>query len=93
MFIFFKGKLGKKGSVRKSKYFAKKGEVSYSTKSLKVNYKTFHFGTLTGVVGGGLSIFYPISFTFCFLYIYIYVITLFFMLLFFITFLFKVFNA
>ena len=84
--IFFKGKLGKKGSVRKSKYFAKKGEVSYSTKSLKVNYKTFHFGTLTGVVGGGLSIFYPISFTFCFLYIYIYVITLFFMLLFFITF-------
>lgn len=84
--IFFKGKLGKKGSVRKSKYFAKKGEVSYSTKSLRVNYKTFHFGTLTGVVGGGLSIFYRISLTFCFLYIYIYIITLFFMLLFFITF-------
>lgn len=84
--IFFKGKLGKKGSVRKSKYFAKRGEVSYSTKSLRVNYKTFHFGTITGVVGGGLSIFYTISLTFCFLYIYIYVITLFFLLLFFITF-------
>ena len=84
--IFFKGKLGKKGSVRKSKYFAKKGEVSYSTKSLKVNYKTFHFGTLTGVVGGGLSVFYTITLTFCFLYIYIYIVTLFFMLLFFITF-------
>lgn len=84
--IFFKGKLGKKGSVRKSKYFSKRGEVSYSTKSLRVNYKTFHFGTLTGVVGGGLSIFYKISLTFCFLYIYIYIITLFFMLLFFITF-------
>lgn len=84
--IFFKGKLGKKGSVRKSKYFAKRGEVSYSTKSLRVNYKTFHFSTITGVVGGGLSIFYTISLTFCFLYIYIYVITLFFMLLFFITF-------
>lgn len=84
--IFFKGKLGKKGSVRKSKYFSKRGEVSYSTKSLRVNYKTFHFSTITGVVGGGLSIFYTISLTFCFLYIYIYVVTLFFMLLFFITF-------
>lgn len=56
--IFFKGKLGRKGSVRKTKYFAKKGEVSYSTKSLKLSYRTFHFSTITGVVGGGVSLFY-----------------------------------
>lgn len=56
--IFFKGKLGRKGSVRKTKYFSKKGEVSYSTKSLRLSYRTFHFSTITGVVGGGISLFY-----------------------------------
>lgn len=56
--IFFKGKLGRKGSVRKTKFFAKCGEVSYSSKSLRLNYQTFTFPTITGCVGGGLSLFY-----------------------------------
>lgn len=69
--IFFKGKLGRKGSVRKTKYFAKRGEISYSTKSLRLSYRTFHFGTLTGVVGGGLSVFYN-NFAYILFFIYLY---------------------
>ena len=39
--LFFKGKLGKKGSVRKAKFLAKKGLVSFTNKSLRVNYRTY----------------------------------------------------
>lgn len=56
--LFFKGKLGKKGSVRKSKFFAKKGLVSFTKKTLRVNYKVYYIWTHTGVIGAGISIFY-----------------------------------
>lgn len=56
--LFFKGKLGKKGSVRKSKFFAKRGLVSFTKKTLRVNYKVYHIWTHTGVIGAGISIFY-----------------------------------
>ncbi len=56
--LFFKGKLGKKGSVRKAKFFAKKGLVSFTNKSLRVNYRTYFIWTHTGVIGAGISIFY-----------------------------------
>ena len=56
--LFFKGKLGKKGSVRKSKFFVKIGNVSLTNKSLRINYKTYVVITITGVIGCGISIFY-----------------------------------
>lgn len=56
--LFFKGKLGKKGSVRKSKFFVKMGVVSLTNKSLRINYKTYVIVTITGVIGCGISIFY-----------------------------------
>lgn len=56
--LFFKGKLGKKGSVRKSKFFVKIGNVSLTNKNLRINYKTYIVVTLTGVIGCGISIFY-----------------------------------
>lgn len=56
--LFFKGKLGKKGSVRKSKFFVKVGVNSLTNKSLRINYKTYIVTTMTGVIGCGISIFY-----------------------------------
>ena len=56
--LFFKGKLGKKGSVRKSKFFVKVGVNSLTNKSLRINYKTYIIITITGVIGCGISIFY-----------------------------------
>lgn len=56
--LFFKGKLGKKGSVRKAKFFAKRGLVSFTNKSLRVNYRTYFIWTHTGVIGAGISVFY-----------------------------------
>ena len=56
--VFFKGKLAKKGSVRKSVFFKKKGSVSFTNKSLRVNYRNYFVWTYTGVIGAGLSIFY-----------------------------------
>jgi len=56
--LFFKGKLGKKGSVRKSKFFIKIGNTSLTNKDLRINYKTYIIVTITGVVGCGISIFY-----------------------------------
>lgn len=56
--LFFKGKLGRKGSVKKSKLFFKKGRVSFTNKTLRVNYKKFLVHTETGVVGCGMSLFF-----------------------------------
>ena len=56
--MYFKGKLGKKGSVKKSTMFFKKGQVSFTNKSLKYNYKYFLIPTETGVVGCYISLFF-----------------------------------
>lgn len=56
--FFFKGKLGKKGSVKKSKFFTKTGRVSFTTKDLRMNYKHFHILTITGVIGAGFYVFF-----------------------------------
>ena len=56
--LFFKGKLGRKGSVKKSVFFYKYGRVSNSNKSLRLNYNKFLVYTETGVVGCGINLFY-----------------------------------
>lgn len=56
--LFFKGKLAKKGSVKKTKFFSKKGRVSFTNKNLRVNYKTYIIWTFTGSIGAGISIFF-----------------------------------
>lgn len=56
--LFFKGKLGKKGSVRKTKFFVKYGSGSLTNKSLRINYKTYVIITITGVVGCNICLFY-----------------------------------
>ena len=56
--VFFKGKLGKKGSVKKTKFFYKIGSVSFTQKSLRLNYRTFIIPTHTGVIGAGIHVFY-----------------------------------
>lgn len=56
--LFYKGKLAKSGSVRKSKLFFKIGLTSFTNKSLRINYRIFQLWTFTGSVGAGLSIFY-----------------------------------
>lgn len=56
--FFFKGKLGKKGSVKKTKFFRKYGITSFTNKSVRVNHKEFFVITITGVVGGGLTIYF-----------------------------------
>ncbi len=74
--FFFKGKLGKKGSVKKSKFFRKCGLNSLTNKNLRYNYKTYSIITITGVVGAGINIFYIGMFTLTILYILFYIITL-----------------
>ena len=66
--LYFRGKLGRKGSVKKSTIFFYGGKISYSNKSLKYNYKHFLIPTETGVVGCYISLF----FIKC-LHIYIYI--------------------
>lgn len=56
--LFFKGKLGKKGSVKKSKFFSKSGLVSLSSKKLRMNYRSFTITTHTGVIGAAINVFY-----------------------------------
>lgn len=56
--LFFKGKLGKKGSVKKKKFFVKNGKISFTNKNLRMNYRTYIVWTITGVVGCGISIFF-----------------------------------
>lgn len=56
--LFFKGKLGRKGSVRKLKFFSKQGLVSFTNKQLRVNYENYTVWTHTGVIGCCVSIFF-----------------------------------
>ena len=56
--LFFKGKLGKKGSVRKSKFFVKYGLGSLTNKKLRLTYRTYIIITITGVVGCNICLFY-----------------------------------
>lgn len=56
--IFFKGKLGKVGSVRKSVFFFRNGLCSLSNNSLRFNQKRFVIITVTGVVGVCINIFF-----------------------------------
>lgn len=58
--LFFKGKLAKKGSVRKNIFFCKKGLISFANKALRVNIRTYQLWTITGCMGAGISIFYNI---------------------------------
>lgn len=58
--LFFKGKLAKKGSVRKSIFFQKRGLISFTNKKLKVNMRTYQLWTMTGCIGAGISIFYKV---------------------------------
>jgi hypothetical protein len=39
--FFFKGKLGKKGSVKKKKFFVKQGKISLTNKNLRTNYSNY----------------------------------------------------
>lgn len=58
--LYFKGKLGKKGSVRKKKIFFKIGKISFTNKNLCVSYKSYNMGTITGVVGANVCIFFNV---------------------------------
>ena len=57
-FIFFKGKLAKKGSVRKEKLFFKTGRVASGTKSLRGNITLYQIPTLTGTIGAAAGLFF-----------------------------------
>lgn len=56
--LYFKGKLGKKGSVKKTKIFYKLGIISLTTKNIRLNYKMYSVTTLTGVIGAAIHIFF-----------------------------------
>lgn len=56
--LYFKGKLGRKGSVKKSIVYYSDGRISYTNKMLRYNYKYFLIPTETGVVGCYVAIFY-----------------------------------
>lgn len=56
--LYFKGKLGRKGSVRKSTFYMNKGQISFTNKMLRYNYKHFLIPTETGVVGCYMAIFF-----------------------------------
>jgi hypothetical protein len=66
--LYFKGKLGKKGSVKKSTIYVSGGQISYTNKMLKYNYKRFLIPTETGVVGCYLGVFFKKN-----VYIHIYI--------------------
>lgn len=56
--LYFKGKLGRKGSVKKSTIRYTVGRTSFTNKSLRFNYNQFLIYTETGVVGAYLALFY-----------------------------------
>ncbi len=56
--IFFRGKLGRKGSVKKSTFFYKYGRVSLANKSLRTNFRKFLVYTETGVIGCCIHLFF-----------------------------------
>ena len=74
--FFFKGKLGKKGSVKKTKFFRKFGSTSFTNKNVRVNYKMYEIITITGVIGAGLHVYYKGLFTLTLLYILYYILNL-----------------
>ena len=74
--FYFKGKLGKKGSVKKTKFFRKNGLNSLTNKSLRINLKNYFALTCTGVIGCSINIFYMSMFTLVLLYISVYLFTL-----------------
>lgn len=57
-FLFFKGKLGRGGSVRKKVMYFRAGQHSFSTLSLRYNYRRFIIRTQSGVVGGQFALFF-----------------------------------
>lgn len=56
--LYFKGKLGKKGSVKKTKFFYKRGNIGLTTKTTRLNYRTYTITTMTGVIGAAINIFF-----------------------------------
>ena len=73
--LYLKGKIGKSGSVRKSKKFGQKGKVSYTTKSLALVSERIVVRTTTGTMGLLLEMFFINDVYFMFIiYIYIYFI-------------------
>jgi len=79
--LYFKGKLGKKGSVKKSTIYISGGKISYTNKMLRYNYKYFLIPTETGVVGCYLSVFYKKMFTYIYIYLTLYILTYFLILI------------
>ncbi len=59
-FIYFKGKLAKKGSVRKEKIFKKMGRVATGTKNLRGNIVQYQAPTLTGTIGAAIGVFFKV---------------------------------
>jgi hypothetical protein len=57
-FLFFKGKLGRGGSVRKKIIYFRSGQHSFSRLTLRYNYRRFIIRTQSGVVGGQFALFF-----------------------------------
>lgn len=57
-FLYFKGKLAKKGSVRKEKIFKKCGKIAAGTKSVRGNIVQYQAPTLTGTIGCAIGLFF-----------------------------------
>lgn len=75
-FVYFKGKLAKKGSVRKEKIFKKMGRVAMGTKSLRGSVVQYQAPTLTGTIGAAIGIFFASMLTLSLLYLTCYLLTL-----------------
>ena len=57
-FLFFKGKLGRGGSVRKKIMYFRSGHHSFSNLMVRYNYRRFIIRTQSGVVGGQFALFF-----------------------------------
>lgn len=73
--VYFAGKLGRKGSVKKSTIYLIRGRISFSSKNLRFSSKNFLVFTETGVVGCYLSLFYIKMLTSFLIYLFIYIFT------------------
>ena len=71
--LYFKGKLGRKGSVKKSLFYKKKGLVSFNNKLLRYNYKNFLINTETGIVGCYISLYYKSVYIYIYIFIILYI--------------------
>lgn len=74
--VYFAGKLGRKGSVKKSTIYLIRGRISFSSKSLRFSSKNFLVFTETGVVGCYFSIFYKKMLACFLIYLTVYVYTI-----------------